>query len=89
MSHALSIAGVAGSVVWGYHTAGTVGAWTIARQDGVRVLTADFAQMDTFKASQRPLVFEARHAHGVWRWPVESLQITGASLTAVLGPKES
>jgi len=86
--HSLAIAGAVGSVSWGYHEAGSLGAWKIARVDGVRTLTAEIVQMDATMASQRPLAFEARHANGVWRWPIESLQITGASLTAVLGSKE-
>ncbi len=87
-SHSLTITGAVGSVAWGYHVAGSLGPWTIARQDGVRVLTAQIVEMNTVMASQRPLAFEVRHTGGVWKWPIESLQITGASLTAVLGPKE-
>ena len=41
---------------------------------------------DAFKLAQRPLMFVAPHANGEWRWAIESVQITGGTLTARLLP---
>lgn len=84
----MTVTGVEGSLRYGYHTAGTLGAWTVTRADSVWTLSASLVKTDAFRVSQRPLVFVAPHAHGAWRWPIQSLQITGASLTAVLSPPE-
>jgi len=88
MTSNVTVSGVSGVLKHGYYMAGTVGAWTITRAEtGGWVLAATLTKTDAFRVSQRPLVFEAPHAHGVWTWPITSLQMTGASLTAVLGPK--
>jgi len=84
----VTVSGASGVLKWGYSTAGTLGAWTVARTESAWVLTGTIVKTDAFRVTQRPLAFEALHALGVWRWPVVSLQMTGASLTAVLGPKE-
>mgnify|MGYP001562449127 CR=1 FL=1 len=73
---------------WGYYPAATLHAWTVTKQASGWTLAATVTTTDTFRVSQRPLVFAAPTAKGVWRWPIVSLQIEGASLTAVLGPKE-
>ena len=86
--HNVTFRGVEAVLRHGYYRAGTLGAWTVARGEHGWLLTAAVVTTDAFRVSQRPLAFEVRHATGVWRWPVESLQITDASLTAVLGPKE-
>ena len=86
----VSLSGVEGAVRWGYHSAAILGAWSISRTETAAVvLTATVAQADAFRLSQRPIVFVAHHAKGTWRWPIASLQVTGASLTAVLGQRES
>ncbi len=85
----LTLSGVTARLCWGYHSAATLGAWRVSRTDaGPAVLTAAIVSLDPLRASQRPLMVVAPHAHGAWRWPVVSLEVTGASLTAVLGPKE-
>ena len=84
----VTVQGVLAVIRHGYHVAGTVGAWTVTRGEHGWTLTASIVKTDTFRMSQRPLVFVAGHALGVWRWPITSLQMTGASLTAVLGPME-
>lgn len=87
---ALTATGTAASLRWSYHTAATVRAWTVQRDDdGVWRLTATVTSSDAFRLTQRPLTFEVTHQHGRWVWPIEELQITGAALTARLGPKES
>jgi hypothetical protein len=45
---------------------------------------------DAYAVSQRPLTFVVQRPEGrqPWRWPVQTLQIVDARLTAVLGPQE-
>jgi len=88
MNH-MAVSGVKGSLKWAYHEAGVLGAWTVTTVEGVRTLSAALVSSDAFRVSQRPLRFVATHATGAWVWPiVGELQIQGASLTAVLGPRE-
>ncbi len=85
----MTLSGVTGSLAWGYTSAATLGAWQAVRQDdGGWRLTAQVVAADTFRVAQRPLRFEAKHAKGVWKWPVVELQIGSGSLTARLGPCE-
>lgn len=75
---------------WGYHQAAALYDVTVTKNDqGVWTLSSRLEHQHAFRLSQRPLVFCLTHAKGVWRWPVIELQIQGASLSAVLGPKES
>lgn len=84
----MTITGVEGVLRYGYHVAGTLGAWTITRSGGAWSLSASIVTTEPVRI-QRPLVFVVQHQHGVWRWPIMGeLQITGASLTATLGPME-
>lgn len=88
MAHTVTVSGVQGSLKWSYHEAGTLGAWTVTTAAGVRTLSATLVSSDAFRVSQRPLRFVASHANGAWVWPIQELQISGAQLTAVLGPPE-
>jgi hypothetical protein len=84
----MTVRGLTGEVQWGYHQACALGSWTVVRSEGnTWSLTATIVRPDTFRLSQRPLVFVAPHKDGAWRWPIVSLQIEGAALTAQLGPK--
>lgn len=73
----------------GYHVAGTLGAWTVTKTEHGWTLTASVLTSDAFRVSQRPLAFVAKHQTGLWCWPITTLQMTGASLSAELGPMES
>ena len=83
----MTIRGVQGKVMWSYRMAADLHDWTVTTEGTGRVLAARLGTTDSFAVSQRPLMFVATHAKGAWRWPIESLQISGASLTAVLGPR--
>lgn len=85
----VALKGVDGSIRWGYHTAASVHNWSLERDDHGRLLTATVTNADTFRLSQQPLVFEMPHAHGVWRWTILELQISGAALHARLGQRET
>jgi hypothetical protein len=73
----------------GYDPAAVLGAWTATKDEaGVVTVIATIVSQDTFRVTQRPLVFVAPHAAGVWRWAVVELQISGVALWARLGPRE-
>jgi hypothetical protein len=81
----VTIRGPAGEVRWGYHSAASLGAWTVVDNH----LTAQVVQADDFKVAQRPLTFIVHRPSGrTWSWNVGSLQIAGETLTAVLDPVE-
>lgn len=89
--NSITIKGVEGSVYWHYQPAGSFRGWSVTRTSPADygTLTATVVNVDTYRVSQRPLVFVVQHEHGSWRWPIETLQIEGDTLTARLGPKES
>lgn len=81
--------GVVAALRWGYTSAASLRAWTVvATEGGGWALTASIDSVDAFRVSQSPLVFEAPHARGAFRWPVLDLQMQGSALTARLGPQE-
>ena len=84
---ALTVAGVEGELRWSYHRAAVLGAWSIVRDPAGRVLTAIVVSQDTYRVSQRPLVFVAPHGTHAWTWPIETLQLSDGTLTARLGPQ--
>lgn len=85
----VTVGGPAGIVRWGYHCAASLGRWTVTQDESGHQLTAEVVSADAFKVSQRPLTFVVdRQAGAAWRWPVVSLQVTGQTLTASLGPME-
>lgn len=74
---------------YGYQVAAELTDWTIAKVPGSGwSLHATVKSKNVHRVSQRPLMLEVKHTHGVWRWPVESLQINGAQLGAALGLRE-
>jgi hypothetical protein len=85
---ALTVTGVVGEVRWGYFPAGHVLNWTVTINEGVSSLTGTLTQYDALRLSQQPLVFVAPHVKGAYRWPITSLQMTGAWCMATLGPME-
>lgn len=85
----VTITGVEGQIRWSYHSAAVLRAWTVVSTDTARTLTASVVSQDTYRVSQRPLVFVAPHAKGEWHWPVEELQIQDGALTACLGPQKA
>jgi len=62
--------------------------WNFAAQFGQKEPDL-IVKSDAFKVSQRPLTFVVPVKGGSWRFPVTTLQMTGVSLYATLGPKES
>lgn len=90
MPNVITIRGAEGKLYWGYLLAGTFRDWTAVRASPADqgTLTASIVSVDTFRLSQRPLVFVVQHKHGSWRWPLTSLQNVDGMITASLGPQE-
>lgn len=88
MGSTVTVTGVTASLRWGYHQAAALADWTVTKTADGWSLVATVAASDTFRLAQQPLVFVAPHQDGSWRWPIVALQITGASCSAALGPKE-
>ena len=80
------ITGQAAECWWGYYPAAVLGAWTVTRAEfGTWTLTAILVRADAFQLQQRPLTFVALHAHGKWRWPIDTIDVGPTELTATLG----
>jgi hypothetical protein len=84
-----AIRGRVGVIKWHTYTAATVEGYTLTRDDkGATTLTATVIHQDRFKVTQRPLIFEAIHKAGAWRWPIVSFTIGDSGrLVARLGPE--
>jgi len=70
---------------WSYHTAATLGDYTIAREAGVYHLRATVTRSDPALLQQQPLVLVLSCQ---WRWPILEYTVSGQSLTARLGAME-
>lgn len=81
--------GPAAEVRWGYRRAAVLGPWTLTSDTSGTSVSATIETADAFAATQQPLTFVVPRPKGPpWRWAVQSLQIAGATLTAVLGAQE-
>ena len=93
VSHRVTVRGEAGAVLFRSRPAAELGAWTITKQDEpnkapVWLLAARVTRADAFQCRQRPLLFTAFRDKGLWCWGVESLDLVGDALYAVLGQPE-
>jgi len=86
----VTIRGVEGRLYWGYLPVGTVRAWTVTRHSPADpgTLTGTVVDVHPYRASQHPIEFVVTHKHGVWRWPLATLQIADTSVSATLRPPE-
>lgn len=84
----LSIKGPIAEVRWGYHKAASLSGWHLTADPNGTRLSATIADQDAVKVSQRPLTFVVPRPTVPWRWPIQSLQIAGNTLTAELGPQQ-
>lgn len=84
-SNTFVMRGEAAELRWGWHQAAALSSWQINGDTA----TATVVSADAFRVSQRPVTFVTQSPKGyTWTWPVHSLQIDGAQLTARLGPSE-
>ena len=80
--------GTVGAIKWHYYTAAAVNGYTVARTERGLSLVATVVLKDAFKLSQRPLIFEAPHKTGAWKWPILTYTLAESGrLTATLGPE--
>lgn len=86
--NAFTFTGPSAELRWGYHTAAQVKDWSIEQAPGGLTVTGQIISSDTFRISQRPMVFTVPRLPQAWRWPILSLQIAGGALHATLGPAE-
>lgn len=81
-----SVKGVVAQIKWSYFTAAAINGYTVTRSaDNTWALRATVVMSDSFKLSQRPLLFVAPHQSGDWRWPIEEIDISNGAVTARLG----
>lgn len=78
----VEIKGASAVLKWGYHQAAALESWSISGY----VVTATVVERDAFRVTQAPLTFEVPRPNGNWTWSVQSLQITGDTLTARIDP---
>jgi hypothetical protein len=72
----IGIRGDKGRIDWGYFAAAAIYGFSIARnKDGGYTLTGTVVSLDSYKVSQRNLVFAAVLNDREWRWPVKSIDI--------------
>jgi hypothetical protein len=85
-----SIRGVVGVIKWSYYNAAAINGYAVGRLvdkgQTTWTLRATVVQADRFKMSQRPLMFVAPFAGGLWSWPILEFDLRGGELTAALGP---
>jgi hypothetical protein len=89
----LTLRGVRGSVLWGASDAAVLRSWVVSRSEEspTWTLTAFVVRLDTYRLRQVPLLFQAPRIHqprGLWCFPVRTVTVDGATLTATLGPPE-
>ena len=95
MFNKIAVRGQRGSLLWASGDAARLGPWTATRaqRGSAWTLRASLTWHDSFRVQQLPLYFTAPRISrpaGLWCFPVipKSLRITGAALTAKLGPPE-
>jgi hypothetical protein len=72
------ITGIVGRLHWSYYHAAAINGYTVIRtKDQHWKLTATVIAADSFKLTQRPLVFIAPHAKGEWCWQLERIRFPG------------
>ena len=86
MSETLQIRGVVGQIRWAYYVAAAVHGYTVVvnKKTGAGTLRATIVSSDAFRLSQHGLVFAATHKGGEWRWTIDTLQISGGTVTGTL-----
>lgn len=85
----LSLRGATGSIRWGYHVAAQLRDWTVTpSKDKPWALRASIVTSDAFKVQQRPLTFATKVGVEELALSIQSLQINGTTLTALLQPPQ-
>lgn len=78
-----------GEIVWGYSPAAAVVSWSLSAAGATGTLTGQVVSPDAFKLQQQGLTFRVRRQNGqVWSWPIVSLHIADATVTATVAMQE-
>jgi len=77
-----------GRIEWGYFDAAVLPEWEFTGNAERGTITGRASSLDTYRVSQRPLVFAVTRPKGVWRWQVVTLQIHGPTVSVTVGPCE-
>lgn len=83
----MTIRGATGEVRWAYLPAVVFGPWRLETSPAGGALTGTIASVDEYRVAQGPLVAVVTVGRQRLTWPIDSLQIAGATLTAQLGPQ--
>ena len=80
--------GIVGHIKWHHYTAAAINGYAVTPVkpgDGYS-LVGTVISKNAFNLTQRPLMFEASHKRGVWRWPIVQFTIAdNGRLVATLG----
>lgn len=81
-----TVSGVVGRIKWSYYVAAAINGYKVSRLDDrlTWTLRANVVMADAYKMAQRPLVFEAPHARGIWKWAITDFDLHGGVMTARL-----
>ena len=83
------IRGPEAQIRWGYHTAASLGPWTLTAEGATSTVTAKVVTHDACAVSQQPLTFVVTRPKGHrWRWPVLEMLQNGDQITLSVGPPE-
>ena len=85
----LRLHGGEATISWAWHTAAVCSSWHMHRHQHGWTVRAAVTRADAFKLHQRPLLFNVPRKGGYWCWPVQTVTVEGAHLTAALGPMEA
>lgn len=90
MSHRVTMRGPAAEIRWAFYRAAELGAWSLEVSPTGGTVHAPIVSQDPLRLTQQALTFVVPRPNGVpWRWPIQSLTVTDASLTAQVGPMEA
>lgn len=84
----MEVRGVTGDLRWGYLPAAVFGPWRLSTTPDGGTLDGAVASVDAFRLTQQPLVAVLPIGRSVYRYPVLSVDVSGPTLTASLGPRE-
>lgn len=83
----MTLRGATGEIRWVYLPAVVFGPWRI-ETDGEATLTGTLVSVDDYRVTQAPLVAVVQIGRTRLTYPVASLQISGQTVTATLGPRQ-
>ena len=83
----MTLRGATGEVRWVYLPAVVFGPWRIETGEE-STLTGSLVSVDDYRVTQSPLVAVVNVGRQRLTWPIKDVQISGETVTAVLGPRQ-